>query len=116
MEALIYNKEIPGKLNVSEKWASTFDKVEDFAISPRLELWRSPDDIFIKKDIGVFLIGCWDEKLLQSFNLSNIFKKKGSRNFHQRVLSIEDLKYCNMTDIIFNEMSKIWEFHEMNKA
>lgn len=113
MEAIIYRSEVPGILKVSDKWAPIFDKAETSDMSPRLELWVGPDNIFTENPIGVFQIGCWDEELTKSFNSSNMFKKRGTRNFHYRALTVEDIKYQNMTNLMFREMSKIWDFHDI---
>ena len=113
MEAIVYAREIPGKLMLSDKWNSmlannnTLDVID---MSPRLELYGSSNDIFVKQEVGVFQLGCWDEELKKIFHASNQFKKRGSRNFHYKTLCVEDLKYGTMTNIIKAEMSKIWEF------
>lgn len=113
MEAIIYKTEIPGILKVSNKWAPVFENVETPDMSPRLELWVGPDNIFNENNIGVFEIGCWDDELKKSFNSSNTFKKRGTRNFHFRVLTPMDIIYQNMTNLILQEMGKIWEFHTL---
>lgn len=110
MEAIIYSLEIPQKLKIADKWKAAFNESREPDMSPRIELWISSDNIFSKEDVGVFLIGCWDDNLKNAFLKSNNFKKRGPRNFHHRILGIEDLKYKTMTNIIAEEMGQIWDF------
>jgi hypothetical protein len=113
MESIIYSHEIPNKLKISEKWKPFFldEKTRSSDVSPRIELWIGAHDLTTGKEVGVFQIGSWDPNLLSAFNSSKLFSKRGSRNFHQRILSIEDLKYQKITEIMIEEMSKIWDFN-----
>ena len=112
MESIIYSQEIPNKIKILEWWNTIFhdEKTKSYDISPRLELFIGANNITTSEEVGVFQIGTWDPNLLNAFNSSKEFTRRGSRNFHQRKLSLEDLKYNNMTSIMIKEMSKIWEF------
>jgi hypothetical protein len=112
MESIIYKQEITNKLKVLEKWEAIFndDDTKSLDISPRIELWIEAKKLTSQKNAGIFQIGTWDSNLLNAFNSSKIFFKRGSRNFHQRILSLEDLKYKNITNIMIEEMKQIWNF------
>jgi hypothetical protein len=113
MEAIIFNKEVPGKLRLSDKWLSTFAEAQRIDLCPRIEFYGKfgPNNFYTQDDVAVFLLGCWDEGLMKAFQASDIFKKRRSRNFHHRILKLNDLKYQKMASIIIEEMEKIWTFY-----
>lgn len=108
MEAIIYSPEVPNHLKLSDRWSEVYAAAKNKEMSPRIELRVGPDDIFSPGPKGVLLLGCWDNELRYAFNSSGVFKNKGSRNFHNRILEIDDLNYQSMAKIIAEEMSKVW--------
>jgi hypothetical protein len=110
MEAIVYSMEIPGKMSVLGEWGRFLSESKNPDLSPRLELWIGPTNCFTQDNVGVFQIGCFDEGLRKVFNSSKKFRVRGRRNFHQRPLQVQDLKYQNMAMIMIEEMSKVWKF------
>jgi hypothetical protein len=110
MEAIIYSQNVPGKMKLNERWAAAHRESSRPDLCPRLELWVGPDTFLSQKHCGVFQLGCWNDIMKSLFHSSGMFKKRGSRNFHHRTLSLADLQYANMTKIVYEEMSKVWDF------
>lgn len=109
MEAIVYSAEVRDRLRLRDRWRPMYDNAKAREISPRIELWFRPDDVFSAGQKGTFLLGCWDNDLRSALASSGVFNSRGSRNFHSRIFDIEDLKYRSMTELIFEEMSKVWE-------
>lgn len=109
MECIVYKNVIPGK-SLSPKWLDGIDQSVEYDLSPRLELWIDPYDVFSAEQAGVFLLGCWNNEIRANFKKSGLFKNRGSRNFHHRVLSVSDLKYGVLSSLIREELEKVWVF------
>lgn len=99
MESLIYKaKLIEPNIRLKRDLFELYNKV-NFTIAPRFQVWISMDNL-IKGEchtIGEFLIGTWTKELhdfLQANSpYKNVFRRKGSRNFHSESFTVKDLKY-----------------------
>lgn len=90
----------------------------DVAIAPRLEIWLDPLSVIERKDseLGCMMLGGWGPELRRALSedpqLSQRFKRRGSRNFHYERIGVDDLVLGKMVERIRAALAMIGDVKE----